>query len=67
MSEVIRPTPEEMRKRAGMAIQYFLQHDLANQKPVSREEWKELFKTAGCSSISERYLGFARTGIYTLY
>jgi len=65
--EVIRPTPEEMRKRPGMAIQYFLQHDLANQKPVSREEWKELFKTAGCSSISERYLGFARTGIYTLY
>lgn len=64
--EAIRPTPEEMRRRPGPAIQYFLFHDLSQQKPVSREEWKELFSQAGFSSISERYLAFARTGIYTL-
>ena len=64
--EAIRPTPEEMRKRPGAAIQYFLFHDLSKQKPVSREDWKELFSQAGFNSISERYLGFARTGIYTL-
>ena len=65
--EAIRPTPEEMRKRPGAAVQYFLFHDLSEQKPVSREDWKELFSQAGFSSISERYLGFARTAIYTLY
>lgn len=64
--EAIRPAPDEMRKRPGPAIQYFLFHDLSEQKPVSREDWKELFSQAGFSSISERYLGFARTGIYTL-
>jgi len=64
--ETIRPTPEEMRRRPGMAVQYFLQHDLTHQKPVGREEWKELFKAAGFNSIEERYLGFARTAIFTL-
>jgi len=64
--EAIRPTPEEMRKKPGMAIQYVLQHDLSHQMLVSRDEWKELFKTAGFNSIEERYLRFARTAIYTL-
>jgi len=40
--EVVRPTPEEIRKRPGMGVYYFLYHDLTHQKPVSREEWKEL-------------------------
>jgi len=65
--EVIRPTPEEMRKRPGMAVPYFLQHDLAHQKPVGIEEWKELFRKAGFSSVEERYLRFARTAIFTLH
>lgn len=64
--ETIRPTPEEMRRRPGMAVQYFLQHDLTHQRPVGREGWKELFRTAGFNSIKERYLGFARTAIFTL-
>lgn len=64
--ETIRPTPEEMRRRPGMAVQYFLQHDLTHQRPVGREEWKELFRAAGFNSIEERYLGFARTAIFTL-
>jgi cyclopropane fatty-acyl-phospholipid synthase-like methyltransferase len=64
--EAIRPTAEEMRKRPGPAIQYFLFHDLSKQEPVSREDWKALFSQAGFRSVSERYLGFARTGIYIL-
>jgi len=64
--ETIRPTPEEMRSKPRMGIQYFLQHDLSEQRPVSREEWRKLFKMAGCSSIEERYLRFARTAIFTL-
>jgi ubiquinone/menaquinone biosynthesis C-methylase UbiE len=64
--EAIRPTPEEARNRPGMAIQYVLQHDLSNQRLVSGRKWQELFKMAGFNSIEERYLPFARTGIYTL-
>ena len=65
--EAIRPTFSKMRRRpSALAIQYFLLHDLSMQNPVSREEWKALFSQAGFSSISERYLGFARTAIYTL-
>ena len=64
--EVVRPTPEEMRKRPGMAIYYFLYHDITHQKPVSGEEWKELFDKAGFSVIEERRLRFARTAIFTI-
>lgn len=64
--EVIRPTPDDMRKRPGMAVEYLLQHDLSHQKLVTREEWRELFRAAGFTSIEERYLGFARTSIFTL-
>lgn len=64
--EAIRPTPEEMRQHPGMAIQYFLQHDLSNQKPVGRGQWKEIFAKAGWKSVEERYLNFARTSIFTL-
>ncbi len=64
--EAIRPTAEEMRQRQGIAIYYYLYHDLTQQKPVSRERWKELFAIAGFASIEERYLPFARTAVYTL-
>ena len=64
--EVVRPTPEEMRRRPGMAVHYFLQHDLTHQKPVSLKEWRELFRTAGFNSIEERYSSFARSAIFTL-
>ena len=64
--EVVKPSPEEMRKRPGMAIHYFLYHDITHQKPVSREEWRELFKKAGFNSIGEVDLWFARSMIFTL-
>jgi ubiquinone/menaquinone biosynthesis C-methylase UbiE len=64
--EVVRPSPEEMRKRPGMAIQYVLQHDLTHQKLVGREEWKRLFEKAGFSRIEERHLRFTRTAMFTV-
>ena len=64
--EVIRPTPEEMRQRPGMAIQYVLQHDISHQKLVGSQEWHDIFRTAGFSSIEERQLKFVRTAIFTL-
>lgn len=64
--ETTRPAPEEMRKRPGMAIQYFLQHDLTHQKPVGREEWRALFRAAGFRFIEEKHLGFARTAMFWL-
>jgi ubiquinone/menaquinone biosynthesis C-methylase UbiE len=62
--EAIRATPDEMHEKPGMAVQYLLQHEITHQKLVYREEWKELFKTAGFRSIEERYLKFARTSIF---
>ena len=64
--EAIRPTTEEMRQKPGMAIQYYLQHDLSNQKPVGRQAWRSIFKKAGFADIQERYFGFARTSFFTL-
>jgi SAM-dependent methyltransferase len=65
--EAIRPTAEEMRKRPGMAVQYFMYHDLTHQQPVASEEWRDLFTTAGFTSIEQRNLDFARSAIFTLH
>lgn len=64
--EVMRPTPEAMRRRPGMAIHYFLHHDLSHQKPVDRAEWLEMFREAGFTSIDEQHYGLVRTTIFTL-
>jgi 2-ketoarginine methyltransferase len=64
--ETIRPTPEAMAKREGLAIYYFLYHDLSQQRPVDRETWKALFKEAGFEYIEERNLPFVRSAIYLL-
>jgi hypothetical protein len=64
--EVDRATPEEMRRRPGMSIQYNLQHDLTHQKLVTRSEWHALFREAGFTAIEERNLRFARTLIFTV-
>ena len=64
--EAIRPSYEQMRSRPGVAIYYFLYHDLSHQKPVSREKWRELFRAAGWTGIEERYLWYARTSVFTL-
>ena len=64
--EVVRPTPEELRKRPGMAVQYVMQHDLTHQKLVGREEWRALFAKAGFSKVEERHLAFSRTAMFTV-
>lgn len=64
--EAVRPTAEEMRERQGIAVYYYLYHELTQQRPVTRERWKELFQAAGFASIEERYLSFSRTAVYTL-
>jgi hypothetical protein len=64
--EAVRPTQEEMREKQGIAIYYYLYHELTQQKPVSRERWKELFQAAGFTQIEERYLDFSRSAIYLL-
>lgn len=64
--EAVRPTAEEMRERQGIAVYYYLYHELTHQRPVSRDRWKELFELAGFTSIEERYLSFSRTAVYTL-
>jgi phenylpyruvate C(3)-methyltransferase len=64
--EVNRPSASEMRRRPGMAIPYFLQHDLSNQRPVTKEAWIPLFEAAGFERITTRDLAFARSVIFTL-
>jgi SAM-dependent methyltransferase len=64
--EVDRPTPDEMRRWPGMAVQYTLQHDISHQKLVSRAEWRALFEEAGFKSVQEKNLSFARSVIFTL-
>lgn len=64
--ELDRPTPEAMRKRPGMAVAYYLQHDLSRQKPVAKEEWLPMFELAGFARIEQRNLSFARSVMFTL-
>jgi SAM-dependent methyltransferase len=64
--ETIRPTPEELHRRPGPAVEYFLFHDLSLQKPIGRDAWKKLFREAGFSSMSEDNLAFARTSIFVV-
>lgn len=66
VTEIIRPRPEELRRRPGMGVHYYLHHDLSNQKPVGRDAWRTLFSRAGFATVEERHLGFARTSIFTL-
>lgn len=63
--EAIRPTPEQLRGRPGISIFYYYYHDLSQQKPTSREKWRELFAQAGYHSVEERFMGFAWTSIFT--
>jgi 2-ketoarginine methyltransferase len=64
--EAVRPSAEELRHHPGISIYYFLYHDLTQQKPVSADTWKQLFRAAGFESIEERNLDFAKAAIYTL-
>ena len=64
--EVVRPELEELRRRPGMSVHYFLYHDLTQQRPMTQQEWRDVFRAAGFPSVAERYLRFARTTVYTL-
>ncbi|MEO8662082.1 MAG: methyltransferase domain-containing protein [Bryobacteraceae bacterium] len=64
--EAVRPTAEEMREHQGIAIYYYLYHELTQQKPVSRERWKSLFHQAGFTNVEERFLSFSHSAVYTL-
>lgn len=64
--ETIRPTAQEMRKRPGPAVEYFLFHDLSKQHPLSRDQWRKLYQASGFQSIQEDYIAGARTSIFTL-
>lgn len=64
--ETIRPTAQEMRKRPGPAVEYFLFHDLSRQHPLSREQWRKLYQASGFQSIQEDHIAGARTSIFTI-
>jgi hypothetical protein len=64
--EVDRPTPDQMRHRRGMAVAYYLHHDLSHQKPIRKEDWPPLFAAAGFSVKQRRDLGFARSVCFEL-
>jgi cyclopropane fatty-acyl-phospholipid synthase-like methyltransferase len=64
--EVVRPSAEQLRRRPGVSVYYFLYHDLTQQRPVDTDTWKHLFQKAGFESIEERPLDFAKASIYIL-
>jgi len=65
--EIDKATPEAMRRRPGMSIQYNLQHALTHQKLVDRSAWHAIFQEAGFTAIEERNVRFARTLIFTVH
>jgi hypothetical protein len=64
--EIDRATPERMRRRPGMSVQYNLQHTLSHQTLVDRATWRALFEEAGFRTIDERHIRFARTVLFTV-
>jgi hypothetical protein len=64
--EVIRHSPEELRRKPGGLMEIQLFHDLSNQSLMSRAEWQAVFQQANFQNIHEDYLDFARTAIYTV-
>lgn len=64
--ELDRPTPEQMRKRPGMAVPYFLHHDLSQQRPAAKPVWLDVVKRAGFTKVDVRELKFARSIILTV-
>ncbi len=64
--EVDRPSLDDMRRRPGMAIPYYLQHDLSHQQPLAAGEWGPILEEAGFRRIDERRLGYARSVVFTV-
>ena len=64
--EAIRPSDDAMRKRPGVSIFYHYFHELSRQRPTTREKWRELFAKAGFENVTERFLNFAATSVFTV-
>jgi SAM-dependent methyltransferase len=64
--EIDKASPETLRRRPGMSIQYNLQHALTHQKLADRATWRALFAEAGFTAIEERNVAFARTLVFTV-
>jgi SAM-dependent methyltransferase len=64
--ETLRPTPEEMRRKPGMGVQYFVHHDLSHQRPVGLDAWRRIFEQAGLAGVEERHLRFLRSAVFTV-
>ena len=66
ISESAWHTAEELRRRPGPLMEFQLVHELSGQRPLSRKQWKELFREAGFTSVQEDYIPLARMAIYTV-
>ncbi|HEY63316.1 MAG TPA: methyltransferase domain-containing protein [Caldilineae bacterium] len=64
--EVIRHSPDELRRKPGGLLEIQLVHALSGQRLGTRQEWREIFRRAGFTEMEERYLGFVRTDIFTV-
>ncbi|MEA3337598.1 MAG: class I SAM-dependent methyltransferase [Chloroflexota bacterium] len=63
--EVIHHSPAELRRKPGGLMEIQLMHHLSNQRLATREEWREIFGKVGFNSVSEIYLDYARTAVFT--
>ena len=64
--ELVRESPEIVRKNPSFALEHYLFHDLSNQRQIPRDEWKEILKKTGFIHIEEEYVNFAKVGIYVV-
>lgn len=62
--EVIRHSPEELRRNPGGVMEIQLLHMLSNQRLATQAEWHDIFRRAGFGTIEEIYLDFARTAVF---
>ena len=66
LSDSIRHTRDQLRKRGGPLAEFQLTHDLTGQKTITREQWKSIFADAGFTSIEEDYFDRVRMAIHTI-
>jgi ubiquinone/menaquinone biosynthesis C-methylase UbiE len=64
--EVIRHSPDELRRKPGGVMDIQLFHALSNQLLFSQQEWRDVFREAGFTQIDEEYLAYARTAIFVV-
>lgn len=62
--ENIKQTLQELRKEPGLYSELQLAHGIARERQMARKDWKEVFRKSGFREAKERYLSFAKIGIY---